>query len=210
MTTWARSRASSFPGDTADVRLRRRGTDNEALGDFFVRETGRDERHHLALAFRQRVDAGHRPPRPQRSCELLDQAPRHARRQQRLAGGDDTDGLEECGRLGVLDEERARAGTQPFEDVFIGLERSQDHEPDARQPRVGRNLPDCLDAVEVGHPDVHEDDVRPEARGEVDSLAAIARFPDDLEVLLGIDEGLEAGPDEGLVVREQDPDHVGA
>jgi hypothetical protein len=58
----------------------------------------------------------------------------------------------------------------------------------------------------VGHADVHQDDVGPQLAGALDRLLAVSRLADDLEVVLRLQEEPEAGPDELLVVDDQQPD----
>ncbi len=64
-------------------------------------------------------------------------------------------------------------------------------------------------AVEDGHADVHQHDVRPCAQAEVDRPVAVPGLADHLEVVLGLEEHPEAGADEGLVVDDGDADERG-
>ena len=72
------------------------------------------------------------------------------------------------------------------------------------EPSVGEEPARRLDAVDVGHADVHQDDVRPQAPRLRDRLAPVRRLADDLDVLLGLEDHAEAGADERLVVGDQD------
>ena len=64
-------------------------------------------------------------------------------------------------------------------------------------------------AVEPGHLDVEQRDVRPVAtRGGHDDLVAAADLGDDLEVVLELEQRGERGAHQRLVVGEQQPDHV--
>ena len=65
-----------------------------------------------------------------------------------------------------------------------------------------------LQAVDDGHADVHEEDVRPLALRHRHRLAAVCGLPDDLDVRGGLQEDPEARADELLVVRDRDADHV--
>ena len=65
-----------------------------------------------------------------------------------------------------------------------------------------------LDAVDPGHPDVHQDDVGAQPAAQLDRLAAVGRLADDRDVVLALRIMPEAGPDERLVVGEQDADHA--
>lgn len=48
-------------------------------------------------------------------------------------------------------------------------------------------------------------DVRTHAPAELDSRAAVARLAHDFQVLLGADDGGEAGAHQGLVVGDEHP-----
>ena len=137
-----------------------------------------------------------------RAGELLDQPARHRGRQQRLAGGHDADCVDELLGRRVLQEEAAGAGAQRLEDVVVLLEGRQDQHPRARRARprpAGR-----LEPAAARHLDVHQHHVGPEAPGDLDGLLAVAGLARDLEVLLGSQDQLEAGPHQGLVVGQDD------
>src|SRR5947209_16431168 len=44
------------------------------------------------------------------------------------------------------------------------------------------------------------------ARGQLDRLAAVGCLPDDLDIVLDLEDDPEAGAHQAMVVREQDPD----
>jgi hypothetical protein len=62
-------------------------------------------------------------------------------------------------------------------------------------------------AVDARHADVHEHDVRHELGSQANGLLAVAGLADHLDVFLGIEQGPESRPHQGLVVGEKDPDH---
>lgn len=67
-----------------------------------------------------------------------------------------------------------------------------------------------LDAVQFGHPDVHEHDVGIEVRHQRDGLRAVARLADDVDVVRVVQDHPQSGAHEGLVVGDDHPDrHVG-
>ena len=78
----------------------------------------------------------------------------------------------------------------------------------SRERRVGADQPCRFDPVEDGHANVHHDDVREDAPGEVDGFAAVAGFAGDLHLLFGGDQCGEAGADGGLVVGDENADHA--
>ena len=101
----------------------------------------------------------------------------------------------------------SRRGAQRLVDVLVGLEGGQDDDLDPGQVLIGADSPGGLQAVDPGHPDVHQDHVGALATGQVDRLPAVGGLADDLQVLRGVDEDPEPGADQGLVVGEQHPDH---
>ena len=68
-----------------------------------------------------------------------------------------------------------------------------------------------LDAVDVGHADVHQDDVRPQLAGRGQGGGTVARLADNLELGLGAEEEPQPGAHQLLVVDQQHPDrHAGS
>ena len=63
------------------------------------------------------------------------------------------------------------------------------------------------DPVDGRHPHVHHHDVRTQPVDRGGDLAAVAALTDDLEPEPGAQDAPQAGPDELLVVHQQDPDH---
>jgi hypothetical protein len=168
------------------VRLHRRLADDQLLRDLRVREPSRDEAEDLELARGQLVEALGRRRRGGGAGELLDQPLGDRRRQQRLAGGHDADARRELLGRHVLEQEAAGAGAQRLVDVLVEVERGEHEDAGRRVPARGDHLARGLDAVELGHADVHEHDVGLEPARGVDRLAAVGRLADDVEVLLGV------------------------
>ena len=76
-----------------------------------------------------------------------------------------------------------------------------------RASRVGgEDAPGGLQAVELGHADVHQDDVRMEARGLADGFDAVVGLGDHLDVVLVCEQQPEAGAHHRLVVGDEDAD----
>ena len=76
-----------------------------------------------------------------------------------------------------LGEEIARAG---FERRPLALARHVGGENEHRQVRLGPLLlepPEHFDAVEVGHPQIQQDQIGLERRAEPENLARVARTP---------------------------------
>jgi len=92
-----------------DVRLHRGLAQEELVGDLRVGQAARHEAEHLELARRQLGEHRRRSARGRRARELLDQALRDARRDQRVAGRHDADGRDQILRRRVLELDGMRA-----------------------------------------------------------------------------------------------------
>ena len=102
-----------------------------------------------------------------------------------------------------LEQEAARPGAHAFIDVFVEVEGGEDEDAcvlvaPAEQPAGG------FDPVEAGHAHVHQHDVGFQFGGELDGLIAVGGFADDLEVVVDLQDHAEPGPDERLVVGDED------
>jgi hypothetical protein len=140
--------------------------------------------------------------------ELGDQAACDPRRDQRVAGGDDLDRVQQFAWTGVLEQEAAGARSQRAVDVLVGVERGEHEDACALEVPVGADEPRRLQPVEHGHADVHQHDVREHSPGEVHRFAAVRRLAGELHPLLRVDEGGEAAADGGLVIGDEDADHA--
>lgn len=134
--------------------------------------------------------------------ELGDQAASDRGGQERLAGRDDADRGEEVGGRGVLEQEAARPRAERRVDVGVQVEGREDQDADVRE--VGADPPGGLDAVHLGHADVHEDDVGAFALGQRDRLGAVAGLADGAQARRGVDQDAEAAAQQGLVVGDED------
>ena len=74
----------------------------------------------------------------------------------------------------------------------------------AAQNRMGGG-----DAVQGGHPDVHEDDVGVSGLDHVQGADAVGGLTDHTHVLLGIQNHAEAGANQVLVVHQRDAQRSG-
>ena len=193
--------------DVADVRLDGRAGEIEILGDLVVRAAPGVLIEDVALAFSEVGEPGAVQARGRRTAyELLDQAPCHRRREQRLAGRDDADaGEEPFGRL-VLEHEASGSGAQGVVDVLVEVEGREHEHPGVVACAGGQQLARRLDPVHARHPHVHQDDVGPEAPRGLDRLLAVARLTDDLDVVVGPEDERKARADHRLIVGDQDPD----
>ena len=174
--------------------------------DLGVGEPARDQLEDLELARGQLVEAGRRlGDRGRDLGELLDQAARDRGRQQRLAARHDADALGELLGRDVLEQEAAGARAQRLVDVLVEVEGGQHDHPHRRVVVArGDDAAGRLDAVELGHADVHQHDVGLQPARHVDRLHAVDGLADHLDVVLGVEDHLEAGADERLVVGDHD------
>ena len=146
-------------------------------GDLRVREAARDAgaRTSCSRGVSSASPGGGAAGRAAR--ELGDEPARHGRGEDRRAVGDHPDRGEQL-RLGrVLEQEPAGARAQRLVDHLVEVERGQHEHP--RRRRVSACEPTRrLDAVDVGHADVHEHDVRPQLGRERDRSRAVAGLAD--------------------------------
>ena len=63
-----------------------------------------------------------------------------------------------------------------------------------------------LDPVELRHAHVHQHDMGAQAERLGDCLLSVCGLADDLHALLGVEDHAKAGPDERLVVDDEDAD----
>ncbi len=134
------------------MRLHGRLGDDERGGDLGVREAAPEQREHLDLARRERVERGRAHRGAQALGEPLEQPARHLRGEQGVAARDDADGLGELHAARVLQEEAARAGGDRVRHVLVEIEGGDDQ--DARRGVERDELPRRADAVEHRHADV--------------------------------------------------------
>ena len=77
------------------------------------------------------------------------------------------------------------------------------------EPSAAVIRPGGLDAVEVGHADVHQHDLGTQRPCCLDDLVAVPRLADHLQVGFGVHDDPEAGADQLLVIGDQDADGHG-
>jgi hypothetical protein len=106
---------------------------------------------------------------------------------------------------GALEQEAAGSCPDRLEHPGLVVEGGQDQHP--RAATLRRQLPGGLHAVQVRHAQVHEDDVGLERPALLDSLPTAPRLGHHPEVGLGLEQQAQAGPQQGVVVHQDDPDH---
>jgi hypothetical protein len=193
------------------VRLDGRRSDEQALGDLGVAGPPGDGHHHLALPVGEALEpARNGGVDGQPLGELPDEAPGDRRRQQRPAVGHGADGDGQLVGGDVLEHEAAGAGAQRPVDVLVRVEGGQDQHPDVPVGR-GQDPGGRLQAVQIGHADVHEDHVGTVPAGHLNRLEPGPGLGDDLDVVVDPQDHGEAPADQCLVVDHGDSDaHAGS
>jgi hypothetical protein len=136
--------------------------------------------------------------------ELVDQAPGGRRGNDGTAGVHGSDREEQFFGRDVLQQEAAGPGLQRGEGVLVEVERGQHQDPGtvAGQP----DPPGGLHPVQPWHPRVHHHDIGRVRAGELDGGKPVAGLADHRHVRLSVQHHPESGPDQFLVVDENDPD----
>ena len=136
--------------------------------------------------------------------ELVEQPLGHLRLHQGVAGLGGPDGGHQVLGRRRLEQEAAGPGPDGGEQVLVEVEGGQHHHLGVAlldQPPAG------LHPVQPGHPDVHEHHVGPEPAGLLDGLEPVGGLPDDLEVVLGLEDQAQAPAHHRFVVGEEQADH---
>ena len=107
-------------------------------------------------------------------------------------------------RLGILEQEAARAGLDRGRDALLLDEARDGDDLDGRV--AGLELGRGGDPVETGHDEVHDDDVGEQRRRRLERRDAVGGLADDLEVIVQVEEVAHAAADHGMVVDDQDTD----
>ena len=167
----------------------------------------RDQRHNFPFPIGERLHprGGGRIGRP--GNELADQPAGDRRGQQGVAAHDHAQRLQQLGRLGVFQQEPARARPQRGEYVLVEAEVGEDHDAHGVHPPVRDDLPGGFEAVQHRHLDVYQRDVRAVLGGQRHGLLSVGGLRDHLDVVFGVEQRPDTAPDQRLVVCQQNPDH---
>ena len=195
-----------FLEDVGDVGLHGRLADEERPGDLAVGESAGDEPEDLEFAVAELGERrGGAGGRWRSADELLDEPTGDRGGEEGISCCDDPDGVGELLGTDVLDEEAAGARLHGLVDVLVEVEGREDE--DVGGALVVQEPARGLQAVELGHADVHEHDVGLVLADARERLSAVGGLGDDLDVLLGVEDHAEAAAHECLVVGDEDPDH---
>ena len=130
-----------------------------------------------------------------------------------------TDRSHELLQAGVLEEEAAGAGADRLEGVLVEVEGGQDQDSgagavsravSAAATAAAHDAARRLDPVHPRHPHVHEDDVGLDAGQQLDGGGAVVGLPDELDVVLRLQQHVEAQPVHLLIIDQHDPDRHGS
>ena len=108
--------------------------------------------------------------------------------------------------LGVLQQIGLGPGADGVENQVVGVIGGEDD--DLRFRTILGDLPCRGDAVEAGHLDVEQRDMRLPAPRRLHGLGAVRRLRDDLEIRLERQHGGEGAPDQRLILGDQDANAV--
>jgi hypothetical protein len=138
--------------------------------------------------------------------ELGEQLARHRRVDQRLTAVHGSDRLGHLVERDVLEQVAAGAGPDRLEQVLFLVADGQHHDLRAGRDVLGR--PAGLDPAGLRHPDVHEHDVGQRLASHGDRLGTVAGLPDQVDVVLLIQDHLQTAPEQGMIVGDQHPDRL--
>ncbi|GGT81445.1 hypothetical protein GCM10010244_02090 [Streptomyces coeruleorubidus] len=141
------------------------------------------------------------------SGKTLHEAAGDGGREESVAGTDRADGRGQMLWRDVLEEEAAGPGGQCRVDVPVEVEGGQDDDAGG-VGGAGEDAAGGLQAVHLGHPDVHQHDVGTCAAGRFDRFGSVGRLGDDVDAV-GAEDQSESGADQGLVVGEEHTQRLG-
>lgn len=193
-----------FAQDVGDVALDRLGADDELLRDFAIVFACGDEAQHLQFArgqFVKRVENV-----LARAGNFLHHARGDARMDDGFAGVSAAHRIGKFVGVNIFENVRERAGADGGKNIFVSVVRGEDDNLRARAVRFDETR--SLNAIHIGHVQVHENDVRRELGDEFDSRLAIFRFTDDLNIGEGVEIAGQAETHNAMVVHEDEGDWV--
>ena len=165
----------------------------------------RDQLEHLALALGQ-LGEGLRGVARARHGEVLDHALGDVRAEDRLAAADRRDGAHDLVLIGALEQ----VAVAPAR-MAAKTESSSSNIVSTSTPMCGlcaHDLARRLDAVQLGHLQVHDDDVRLQLLGGRDRLGARRRLAHDLGLAERREQRAQPAAEDGMVVGDEDADRL--
>jgi hypothetical protein len=159
--------------------------DEQVAGDLGVGPASDERDQHLAFSFGEPAELG-RGPRAA-AGKTLDQPASERGRDQGVAVGRGPDPEQQFLGASMFQQEPGGPGVQRVEDILVEVEGGEHHD-------LGRARPEChdppggLDAVQAGHPDIHEHDIRARPGYLADRGHPVRGFAGHFQVRLSLDE----------------------
>ncbi len=117
-------------------------------------------------------------------------------------GESGADGADQFFIGGIFSDEAQGACAEHFHGhVAVGVGGKAD---DFDRGVHGEGLSCGVDAIEIGHADIHDDDIGEQPADEFDGVLAGGGFADDGEAGLGGEQGAQSGSHDGVVVDQKD------
>jgi len=139
--------------------------------------------------------------------ELGQELPGHRRVNQRLTAVDRPDGLRDFVQRQVLQQVATRASPDRLEEILL-LVADREHD----DLGAGRDLlhrPAGIDSAAAGHPDVHQDDIGKRFARFLDRLGSVAGLANQLDVVLFVQDHLQAAPEQRMIVNDHRANRLG-
>ena len=135
--------------------------------------------------------------------KLADEPACYPRCDEGIPSSDDPDGVKELLGCGVLEKESRGSGPKGVVDVLIEVERGQHEHPRGAESVVPGDSGSGCNPVELGHPNVHQDDIRSGGERLVDGFGSSRGFANNFETIFGADECAKAATDQFLIVDKK-------
>ncbi len=126
---------------------------------------------------------------------------RDGRAEEQLLAGHRADGLQQIGLRAIFEQISLGAGRQGADQEGLIAVHAQHNDAD-----VGIALDDLgggIDAVQLRHGNIHDDDVGRELLGEANGFAAVASFADHFDGRVGLEQELKALADHAVIVGDE-------
>jgi hypothetical protein len=194
---------AKFVKDVVEVILYGLLGDEEFFADFFVAEALRDELNDFLFAvgeerlFAARAGLGG-------FGEGLHDFGGHAIVKPDFAGVNAMNALDEKVGGGLFENYAASAEAHGADDVAIVLGGGEDD--DASGKLIEIDFLEDGEAVFIRHAKIKEENIRLELTEKLDALGAVLSFAHDGHLVVGVEEFAEAVAENGVVIREEDPD----
>src|SRR5580658_9413443 len=193
--------------DVAHVSLDGAFLDDKPSGDLGVRQALGNQPEHVELPAGQLAkDRGNCSRGPDGAGEAADETPGGERVDKRASSGDGTNRPDELRLRRVLEEEPARPALQRPVDVLVVVEGGQ-HQHAGGLGRL-EDPPGRFQAVQHGHPDIHQHYTGTKARDDADRLQPVRRLADHAHSRFMVEDDADAVADKALVICDHDRDQV--